>query len=418
VARRALAARQVQRLILQRLILQRLIPGPKPLRPRPIPHGLHPQNAFRQRVPMTPPRLLATLPLLCTLSLSSHGFAQPPRTGSMPATYIAPANSPPPTHPPVCDLEPDQVEEVKPLLGTQCAIRVQAKDTALARTAVRAAMAEIARVQAKFDATSRESEIASINADAGTEEVLVSEETHLLLQRCLDLCRDTAGAFDLTVASFDYLWNFSARPFIKPLPDEVAARRALTGCRQVAIKPNRAVRILQPGVRLTFEHIVQGHAIERAAEVLRDKGIENFRIRLGNDTYVQGHAGTRHWYVAVPHPRNLQESMVQLYLGSQSAATRSDSDRYTLKNGHRYHDVLDPRTGNPVEGVVQTTVIAADPELADALSTAMFVLGPKAGLAMLARHKNVEGFLVDQTGKVFASPGMTEYARLPTRIAL
>lgn len=372
---------------------------------------------------MTPPRLTVLLPLLCSIALPSvtlpiRGFAQPPRAGNVPATYLTPTNAPPPTHPPVCDLEPDQVEEVKPLLGTQCAIRVQAKDAGAARTAVRAAMAEIARVQAKFDATSRQSEVASINADATSEEVLVSEETHLLLQRCLDLCRETAGAFDLTVASFDYLWNFSARPFIRPLPDEVAARRALTGCRQVAIKPNRAVRILQPGVRVTFDHIVQGHAIERAAEVLRDKGIENFRIRLGNDTYVQGHAGTRHWYVAVPHPRNPQESLVQLYLASQSAATRSDSDRYTLKNGHRYHDVLDPRTGNPVEGVVQATVIATDPALADALSSALFVLGPKAGLAMLARHKNVEGFLVDQSGKVFASPGMAEYARLPSRISL
>ncbi len=360
------------------------------------------------------------LPWLAALPVLSSGvaLAQPPRNATVPAAYIAPSNAPPATRPPVCDLEPDQVEEVRPLLGVQCAIRVQAKDPVTARAAVRAAMAEIARVGAKYDPSSRQSEISSINADAAQEEVIVSDETRLILQRCLDLCRETAGAFDLTVASFDYLWNFTARPFVRPLPDEVAARRALTGCRQVAMKQNRAVRILQPGVRLTFEHIIQGHAIERAAEVLRQKGLENFRIRLGNDTYVQGHAGTRHWYVAVPHPRMAQETFVQLYLGSQSAATRSDTERFVVKNGHRYHDVLDPRTGNPAEFAVQATVIAADPALADALSSALFVLGPKAGLALLARHKNVEGFLVDQTGKVYASPGMVEFARLPAKVAL
>lgn len=334
----------------------------------------------------------------------------------VPAAVIVP--TPPPMPPPAVDSEPDQVEAVRPLFGTQCTVRVQTKDLAAARLGVRAAMDEIARVAAKYDAASHSSETSAINMEAAKDEVIVSGETHDLVQRCLDLCHETAGAFDLTVASFDYLWNFSARPFVRPLPDEVAARRALTGCRQIATKPNRAVRILQPGVRVTFDHIVRGHALERAAEVLRAAGLENFRIRIGDDTYVQGHAGTRHWYVTVPHPRNPQETLVQLYLGSQGAATRSDSTRYVMRAGKRYHDVLDPRTGNPAEGVVQATVIATDPTLADALSTALFVLGPRAGLAMLARHKNVEGFLVDTTGKIHASPGMSEYARLPAHVNL
>ena len=129
-------------------------------------------------------------------------------------------------------------------------------------------------------------------------------------------------------------------------------------------------------------------------------------------------AGTRHWFVSVPNPRRPDATLMQLYLTSQCAATRSDSEHFVVKNGRRYHDVLDPRTGEPAEGVVQATVIAADPALADALSAAVFVLGPKAGLALMAHEKNVEGFVVDKTGKVWASKGMAEFGRVPESIDL
>lgn len=337
----------------------------------------------------------------------------------MAAMPVAPAPALPALDgPPDATLDPNQFEALRFIAGIPCAVRVHAADARLARTGSAAALGEITRVLAKFDGGSRQSEVAAVNASAAIEEVFVSEETHSLLQRCLELCRRTTGAFDLTVASFDYLWNFAARPFVRPLPEEVSARRALSGCQHLAIKPTRAVRLMQPGVRVTLQDMVHGHALERAAATLRKAGIEHFRLRVGHDVYVQGRAGTRHWYVAVPHPRNPEASLVQLYLGSQCAATRSDSDRFVLKNGRRYHDVLDPRTGQPADSVVQVTVISPDAPLADALSAAVFVLGPKAGLALLATEKNAQGFVIDRTGKVHASKGMADLARLPARVEL
>lgn len=358
--------------------------------------------------------------LLGTASLAQ---AQPPPR-NLPGSVQLPAGRnatlPPPALPTLLppDAEPDTYEETRSIRGQTCAVRVHHADPEVARKAVLEAHREIARVLAKLDPQSRTSEVYSLNADAATDEVFVSDETLDLLQRSLDLCRRTAGAFDPTVASFDYLWNFAARPFVRPLPDEVAARRTLTGCRQIAIKPSRAVRILQPGVRLTLAGIAPGHALERASAVLRQAGVESFRVALGRDVYVQGRIGTRHWHAAVPHPRRPEESVALLYLGSHCAATRSDSDRFVVKNGKRYHDVLDPRTGQPAEGVVQATVIATDPALADALSHAVFVLGPRAGLALLEKEKNVEGFLIDAAGKVHATSGMGDLARLPAKVTL
>ncbi|MSP92146.1 MAG: hypothetical protein EXR79_10150 [Myxococcales bacterium] len=352
------------------------------------------------------------------------GMIAPLQVAAQPAPKPAEATAPKPAEatPPAPDtdtaLEADQAEATGTALGEPVGVRVWHKDAAAAHSAVIAAVAEVQRVARKFDATNRLSEVWSINNAAGTDEVILSVEGHELVQRSLDLCRRCAGAVDLTVATFDSLWNFGGRPFVRPLPQEVATRRAKAGCTHVALKPNRIVRLLEPTLRVTLRDVLRGHAVEMAAEVVRKAGIDNMRIRFGASVYAQGRTGTRHWYTTVPMPRRPEATLAQLYLSSHYAATRTDSDRVAVKNGRRYHAVLDPRTGEPAAAGVQATVIATDPILADGLATAVFVLGPKAGLALVAQQKNVEAFVVDQSGKVHASAGMTEFARLPAKVPI
>jgi thiamine biosynthesis lipoprotein len=357
---------------------------------------------------------LAAIPALFALP----AFAQPAVISAIHQVSQQPPLPPAQPVPPpaaIPDLEPNHRADMRLIAGKRCEVRVWHPDAVLADKAIASALREMGRVANKFDAASRQSEVWSINAAAAREEVLLSAETHSLLQRCLDLCHRTSGAFDLTVASYDYLWNFAARPFVRPLPDEVKSKQALVSCERVALKPNRVVRILQPGVRVTFRDVADGHAVERAAETLRAHGIDNFRILYGRDVYVQGRSETRHWAAAVPHPRNDDQTVAQLYLTSQFAATRADTDRAVIKNGRRYHDVIDPRTGSPADGVVQATVIGTDPAAADAMSAALFVLGPRAGVALVERER-MDGFVIDRSGKITATRGMAEFARLPPRI--
>ena len=264
----------------------------------------------------------------------------------------------------------------------------------------------------------RRSEIDGVNRLADREEVILSRETYDLVQRALHLCELTGGAFDLTVQSFDYLWNFKRRPPVRPLDDEIKARLAVVGCNNVLLKPNRAIRVHAPRVRITLADLLHGHAMVTVSRLLLERGIDSFRLRIGQDVYVRGRTGTRHWYVAVPHPLKRDREIVQLYLTSHVAATRSVTDRYFMKDGKRYHDVLNPKTGRPVEGVLQATVIGTDTVLADALSTAMLVLGPKAGIALLNKTDNIDGFIIDTKGRVYGSSGMSDFARLPKSIDL
>ena len=336
---------------------------------------------------------------------------------------LAHAQTPPPaaapTVAPVAPEDVDQVEEVRMVQGVRIASRVYGKDAAAARTAALKTLDEMQRMLDKLDVTTRRSEIAAINASAGVEEVLVSEETYQVLSRSIDLCRRSGGAYDPTVATYDYLWNFALVPFVRPLPDEIAARRPMVGCDKIILKPqNHAVRVVTPGTRVTVAGIEHGFVLERAADYLRKLGFANFRLRVGRDEFAEGRVGTRHWLAYAPDSRHPHDPGFQLYLTGQAAVTVSDLDRAVNRNGKHYHDILDPRAGVPADHVAQVTVISTDPTMAAAMARAVFVLGPKAGLALLQKEKQGEGFLIDHTGKIWATPGMADLARLPGKVLM
>lgn len=356
---------------------------------------------------------IATVSLLVALPAAHAQEAAAAAPAAGPAALV------PGTLLPAADALPvGQIEEVRQLQGRTLEVRIAAKDEPAARQAAVAAVEELARVLRKLDHRQRESEWYAINQGADREEVLVSEETSLVLQRTLDFCKRTAGAYDPMVASWDYLWDFGRKPFVRPLPAEIAARKPIAACKNLVIKPGRIVRILVPGGRVTAQGIASGTALQKAAELLRTAGVHDFRLRVGNDVYAQGRIGTQFWYQTVPHPRQPGMGIGLAYLTSHAAATRSDAEQVAYKGGVRYHDGLDPRTGQPASGVAQATVFSADPQQADALSNAVFVLGPKAGLALLQGIANVEAVVIDSTGKVWTTPGIAAYARIPAKIAL
>ena len=355
-----------------------------------------------------------------TLLGASSVFAQ---EAAPAAPAAAPTAEPPALGPttllPAADALPaGQIEEVRQGSGRTLEVRVAGADAPATRKAAVAAVEELARVLRKLDHRQRDSEWYAINQGADHEEVLVSEETANVLQRTLDFCKRTGSAYDPMVASWDYLWDFSRKPFVRPLPAEIAARKPIAACKNLLIKPGRVVRILTPGGRVTAQGIAAGTALQKAAELLRAAGITDFRLRVGNDVYAQGRIGTQFWYQTVPHPRQPGMGIGLAYLTSHAAATRTDAEQVAYKAGVRYHDGIDPRTGQPVSGVAQATVFSADPQQADALSNAVFVLGPKAGLTLLQGIANVEAVIVDSTGKVWTTPGIAAFARVPAKIAL
>ncbi len=255
------------------------------------------------------------------------------------------------------------------------------------------------------------SPLSDVNRHAGDGPVAVPEDLRQVLHRGIEIGKLTDGAFDITWAALWGLWNFRAPEPHVPDPEEIARRVKLIDYRKVEIDDRAGtVRLPEKGMKLGLGGIAKGYALSRAAETLRDRGLESFMILGGGQVLAAGErreGGGRPWRVGIRDPRGGPEDyFAVLDVVDQSVSTSGDYERYFLVDGVRYHHILDPRTGWPSKGLRSVTVISPDAVLADGLSTGIMVMGPEKGLALAERLEHVEAVLVDDHGKVEMTSGL------------
>ena len=198
----------------------------------------------------------------------------------------------------------------------------------------------------------------------------------------------TRGAFDVTA---------------KPLVD--AARRgkpATAGADFRAIRLEAGeIAFARSGMALTLDGIGKGRVVDGATAFLARRGYANVLVEAGGDLLARG----RPWRIGIDHPRADDRLLATLSLNSRALATSGDyANAFTLDYGR--HHIVDPRTGRSPQGLASATVLAPTATAADALSTAVMVLGPEAGLALLNRLPHVEGLLVSKEMELRATAGM------------
>jgi len=237
----------------------------------------------------------------------------------------------------------------------------------------------------------------------------VSEALASVLADALAWARRTGGAFDPTVAPLLDLWDIPRGPHPPPSPLAVDAALSQVGWDRVRLDPGR--RTVDLGrTRVDLGGIAKGWAIDRAAEALRAAGASDFIVNAGGDLYVAGRRGDRPWRVGIQHPRN-QNRFLRVVAPMEGAlVTSGDYERFYEWEGRRFHHILDPRTGRPARGCQSVTVWAPTAVDADALSTAVFVLGPEEGLRLLEAQPGVEGLVVAADGTVRETPGFARVA--------
>jgi FAD:protein FMN transferase len=206
------------------------------------------------------------------------------------------------------------------------------------------------------------------------------------------------GAFDVSIQPLVDVWGFyHVRRAQVPTPNLIAQARDRVGPNRWQVARGALTATLTRGARLDLGGVAKGYAVDRVIALLRARDVPAAFVNLGGNIAVLGQApGGRAWRVGIEHPRK-QELMGYIELSRGAVATSGDYDRYFMMNGKRYNHIIDPRTGQPVQGIYAFTVIAPTAIAADALSTAAFVLGPKRGLALLNSCAD--------TGGVVAEPG-------------
>jgi len=292
---------------------------------------------------------------------------------------------------------------------------VEDRGIQVAEAIARRAMDEAERIERKYSRYLPGSIISQINRDAGRTPVAVDPETVELVQAALHLAELTGGAFAPTVGALRRAWNF--REERVPAQQEIEALLPLLDHRLVSVR-HGTVFLRRAGMELDLGGIGKEYAVDRVAACLRQQGVESAVVNLAGDLCTVGTRGDgRPWKVGVQDPRQRGKIRFALrMMGEGGIASSGDYERFFVKEGVRYHHLLDARTGYPARGVASATVLAPTAFAAGLAATASFLLGPEAGLAYLERSTGLEGAIITEAGALLATSGINACSDLPGSI--
>ena len=292
--------------------------------------------------------------------------------------------------------------ESRPAMGTSFEVYLYGPNRERASQLFEAAFDEIERVEAALSNYRSSSELSRINAGAADAPVVTDPEVFALLERTFVYSRQSDGAFDVTVGKLMKAWGFFRGAGRYPSNEELARAREQTGWQRVKLdKRTRSVFFLAHGIEFDLGGIGKGYALDCVASVLREAGVTSALINSGSSSIyaIGAPPGKAGWPVRVSDPLDHTRILSTILLKDQSLSTSGSYEKFFQLNGRTYSHIMDPRSGRPVEGMLQTSVIAPTATDSDALSTAVFVMGPERSARVL---KNIAGtaaiFVADRNG--------------------
>lgn len=268
---------------------------------------------------------------------------------------------------------------------------------------------KLSEVENKMSVDKPNSEVSIINKMAGIKPVKVSEDTYHVISSGKSFSDLTRGKFDITVGPLVKLWGINTPHARIPAPSEIKAILPLINYKNIILDDkNKSIMLAKKGMALDLGGIAKGFAGDEVKQVLEDNGIKHAIIDLGGNVLTMGaKADGSAWRIGIQDPTSTRGD----YLGivkvkDKTVVTSGIYERYFIKNGRRYHHIMDTKTGYPVDNEMASVSIVTDVSMnADALAKA-FCFGVKKGLAFIEAQKNVEAIFVTRDNKVYITPGL------------
>jgi thiamine biosynthesis lipoprotein len=310
---------------------------------------------------------------------------------------------------------PRLVEGSRIAMGSALHLTAWTTDERNARAAFEEVFAEFERLETLMSTWVPGSDVSRVNGSAGVRAVPVSVDVRAVLKTARQMSEWTGGKFDVTFGALSGLWKFDHdQDNVVPDIHDVRRRLPLIDYRAVQVDDAAGtVFLARKGMTLHLGGIGKGYAVDRGADILRRRAIRDFMIQSGGDIYVAGLRDGRPWRLAIQDPRGpANRVFAQLDLSDGTCSTSGDYERAFLKNGRRYHHILDPATGEPARGSRSVTIVTNRAVMADGLSTAVFILGPDAGIKLIERLPDVEGVIVSDRNEVVISSGLRDTVRI------
>lgn len=257
-----------------------------------------------------------------------------------------------------------------------------------ARSLSALAQKEILRLDALLACQQPESEVTALNR---SRSMILSADTAFVIKKALQVHQETNGSFNITLAPLSSLWGFPNGPYRIPSPEERKEALKKTGAEFIFLDPKtRSCELRKPGLSIDLGGIGKGYASEQAIKLLKAGGVTSALLNLGGNIQTIGKKPDGSpWNIAVRHPDIVKSYLGILAIDNAAVVTSGDYERFFVQNGKRYHHILDPKTGSPTQnGLRSITVVCPDGVLADALSTALFVMGLHKAISYWQTHKN------------------------------
>jgi len=279
-----------------------------------------------------------------------------------------------------------------------------------AKEAVDKVFDRIREIERKMTINSPGGEINELNEKAGSVGVKLSSDTMYVIEKALLYSKQSLGAFDITIGPLVKEWGvYTSNPKV-PSEDEIRNLLNLVGYSDLIIdKDNGTAMLRKEGQIVDLGGIAKGYAGDEAVRILKEHGIKSACVDIGGNVVLLGKKPDgSNWLVGVQNPRGVSGSHICiLELSDKTIVTSGDYERYFVKDNIKYHHIIDPRTGYPAKsGLLSATIVTEKSIDADALSTAVFVLGLDEGMKLVNSLDGVDAVLITEDKKVYVTDGL------------
>jgi thiamine biosynthesis lipoprotein len=308
------------------------------------------------------------------------------------------------------------------VMGTFARVVAVASDAETAKKSIDAAFEQFRQIEALMSWRKEDSEIARVNRDAYVNPVTVSSPTFEVLQKSVEFSRLSEGAFDITVGPLMELWRSAQDVNRVPTDAELQQVRSKVGFEKLILDANeKTIRFAVDGMKLDLGGIAKGYAVDKAVEAMQASGAIGAMVDAGGNIRCFGTPpkGKTHWLIGLQDPNVTDEQMkvdrtiLTLKFTDNAVATSGDYRRFVVVGGRRHSHIIDPATGQSSESLASVTIICPNATDADALATAVTVMGKEKGLAFIERMPDVEAILITPAPefKQIQTPGVEKFIK-------
>lgn len=299
-------------------------------------------------------------------------------------------------------------------MGTFARVLVVAADKPSALAAIEAAFAVIDRVNAEMSDYNPDSLLSQVNRQAFVTPVKVTPELFEVLSAAVEYSELSGGAFDITVGPVVQVWRKAKKTSTPPTEEELTIARSKVGYRHLTLDAEAmTVRFAVEGMALDVGGIAKGYAVDAAVAAMRQAGASGGMVDIGGNIRCFGSpvGGKPHWRIGLQDPARDDHTLLTLTLDEMAVATSGDYRRFVILDGQKHSHIVNPATGDSADQLSSVSIIAPTAMRADALSTAVSVMGEEKGRLLVESLSDVEAIMIrtDQPDAMILTSGLGQF---------